>query len=117
MVFDPPSAEPLQVLVVEHRAPVAARLKGQLESLGHRVLGTARAGREAVAAAQRLDPNLGFVEGKLPGLDRIETTRAVVTEPPGPGDPLRDHARARPVRRARGGRARPDPAPLGPPRP
>src|SRR5207244_12793082 len=58
MVFDRPSAEPLQVLVVEHRAPVAARLKGHLESLGHHVLGLARAGREAVEVAQRLDPNL-----------------------------------------------------------
>jgi response regulator NasT len=101
MVFDQPSAEPLQVLVVEHRAPVAARLKGHLESLGHHVLGTARAGREAVAVAQRLDPNLVFVEAKLPGLDGIETTRAIVTERPVPVILIADYAGADLVRRAR----------------
>src|SRR5438309_9267359 len=106
MVFDPPSAEPLQVLVVEHRAPVAARLKGQLESLGHRVLGTARAGREAVAAAQRLDPNLVFVEAKLPGLDGIETTRAIVTERPVPVILIARYATA-PASRARRTRSAP----------
>ncbi len=101
MVFDQPSAEPLQVLVVEHRAPVAARLKDHLESLGHHVLGTARAGREAVAVAQRLDPNLVFVEAKLPGLDGIETTRAIVSERPVPVILIADYAGADLVRRAR----------------
>jgi AmiR/NasT family two-component response regulator len=101
MVFDRQSAQPLQVLVVEHRASVAARLKGHLESLGHRVLGTARAVREAVAVAQRLDPNLVFVEAKLPGLDGIETTRAIVAERPVPVILIADYAGADLVRRAR----------------
>jgi two-component system, response regulator PdtaR len=101
MGFDRPSAESLQVLVVDHRAPVAARLRGQLESLGHRVLGTARAGREAVAMTQRLDPNLVFVEAKLPGLDGIETTRAIVTKRPVPVILVADYAGADLVRRAR----------------
>jgi AmiR/NasT family two-component response regulator len=101
MVFTQPSAEPLQVLVAEHRAPVAARLKGHLESLGHRVLGTARAGREAIAVAHRLDPNLVFVEAKLPGLDAIETTRAIVSERPVPVILIAEYAGADLVRRAR----------------
>ena len=101
MVFDRPSAEPLQVLVVEHRAPVAARLKGHLESLGHHVLGLARAGREAVEVAQRLDPNLVVVEAKLPGLDGIETARAIVTERPVPVILVTDYAGADLVRRGR----------------
>jgi len=46
--------EGLRVLVVEPKDSLAARLKDQLESLGHRVLGLAKDGREAVAAAHRL---------------------------------------------------------------
>ena len=101
MNFDRRSAEPLEVLVVEHRAPVAARLKGHLESLGHHVLGLARAGREAVEVAQRLDPNLVVVEAKLPGLDGIETTRAIVTERPVPVILVTDYDGADLVRRGR----------------
>src|SRR5207247_527316 len=58
MLFDRRSAERLRVLVVEPRDLVAARLKTQLETLGHWVLGFARDGEEAVTAAERLQPSL-----------------------------------------------------------
>jgi len=51
--------------------------------------------------AQQLDPNLVFVEAKLPGLDGIETTRAIVTERPVPVILIADYAGADLVRRAR----------------
>src|SRR5437899_12227139 len=78
------SAERLGVLVVEPRELVAARLKAQLERLGHLVLGRARDGEEAIAAAQRLHPSLVLMETALPGLDGVSTARAIVTERPGP---------------------------------
>src|SRR3989442_1323576 len=84
MFSDHRSAEQLQVLVVEPKALVAARLKEQLESLGHRVLGLARDGREAVAAARRLHPSLVLMKTDLPPLDSIDAARAIVTDRPVP---------------------------------
>jgi two-component system, response regulator PdtaR len=100
MVFDRRSTE-LQVLVVEPKDLVAARLKEQLQRLGHRVLGQARNGPEAVAAAQRLQPNLVVMEEKLPRFDGIDTARAIVTDRPVPVILLTDYAGAEFVRRAR----------------
>src|SRR3989442_9793285 len=101
MFSDHRSAEQLQVLVVEPKQFVAARLKEQLESLGHRVLGLARDGREAVAAAQRLHPSLILMETSLPGLDGIETARAIVSDRPVPVILLAGYVGAELVRRAR----------------
>lgn len=101
MVFDWRSTEHLEVLVVEPKDLVAARLKEQLQSLGHRVLGQARNGPEAVAAAQRLQPNLILMEEKLPRFNGIDTARAIVTDRPVPVILLTDYAGADFVRRAR----------------
>jgi len=101
MDFDWRSAEHLQVLVVEPKDLVAARLKEQLQSLGHLVLGQARNGPEAVAAAQRLQPNLILMEEKLPRFDGIAAARAIVTDRPVPVILLTDYAGADFVRRAR----------------
>ena len=101
MALDCRSTEQLQVLVVEPKDLVAARLKEQLQSLGHRVLGQARNGPEAIAAAQRLQPNLIVMEEKLPRFDGIHTARAIVTDRPVPVILLTDYAGADLVRRAR----------------
>src|SRR2546428_10248194 len=95
------SAERLGVLVVEPRELVAARLKAQLERLGHLVLGRARDGEEAIAAAQRLHPSLVLMETALPGLDGVSTARAIVTERPVPVILLTGYVGAELVRRAR----------------
>src|SRR5207245_6086989 len=87
--------------VVEPRELVAARLKAQLERLGHLVLGRARDGEEAIAAAQRLHPSLVLMETALPGLDGVSTARAIVTERPVPVILLTGYVGAELVRRAR----------------
>src|SRR5881296_2193909 len=83
MYFDRLNAEQLRVLVVEPKELVAARLKTQLERLGHLVLGPAKDGQEAVAVAQRLNPSLVLIDSKLPGGDGIETARAIDAVAPG----------------------------------
>src|SRR2546428_6036661 len=84
MYLDRLGAQQLRILVVEHKDLVAARLKAQLERLGHLVLGQARDGREALSAAQTLDPGLILMETRLPGSDGIATARAIVAERPVP---------------------------------
>lgn len=101
MLFNRGSAERLRVLVVEPRDLVAARLKERLESLGHRVLGLARDGREAIAQTQRLHPSLVLMETKLPGPDGIDTARAIVSDRPVPVILLTGYVGAELVRRAK----------------
>jgi AmiR/NasT family two-component response regulator len=101
MLSDRRSSEPLGVLVVEPKDLVAARLKKQLASLGHRVLARARDGREALTAAQQLHPNLILMESALPSLDGIDAARAIVAEQAVPVILLTDYAGAELVRRAK----------------
>ena len=46
-------ATPLRILIAEDEALNALALRSQLEALGHRVVGPARNGREAVEIAAR----------------------------------------------------------------
>jgi response regulator NasT len=101
MLSDRRSAEPLDVLVVEPKDLVAARLKEQLAILGHRVLARARDGREALAAAQQLQLNLILMESTLPSLDGIDAARAIVADQAIPVILLTDYAGAELVRRAK----------------
>lgn len=101
MYFDRLSAEQLRVLVVEPKDLVAARLKAQLERLGHLVLGPAKDGAEAVAVARRLQPSLVLIDVKLPAGDGIETARAIVAERPVPVILLTDYPGAELIRRAK----------------
>src|SRR6267143_5484393 len=101
MIIDRRGTEGLGVLVVEPKDFVAARLKAQLERMGHHVLGLARDGREAVAAAEKLRPNLILMETRLPGLDGVDTARAIVSGQPVPVILLTGYAGAELVRRGR----------------
>jgi response regulator NasT len=101
MVAGHGGVEGLRVLVVEPKHSVAARLKSQLEGLGHRVLALAKDGREAVAAAHRLRPNLILMETALVGIDGIDAARAIVDDEPVPIILLMGYAGSELVRRAR----------------
>lgn len=93
--------EPLGVLVVEPRDSLAVRLQEQLERLGHRVLGLARDGREAVEAALRLRPGLVLMESTLPQVDGVDVAREIVAAEPVPIVLLTRYAGAELVRRAK----------------
>jgi two-component system, response regulator PdtaR len=69
----------LRVLVVDSRDLVAARLKTQLEGLGHDVVAVSRDGREAIRAAREYRPDLVLINNRLPHLDGIDAARAIVS--------------------------------------
>jgi response regulator NasT len=71
--------ERLRVLVVEGRDLVAARLKTQLEGLGHQVVAVVRDGREAIATARQHQPDLVLINNRLPTLNGIDAARAIVS--------------------------------------
>ena len=70
----------LAVLVVEDEGLVAAGLKGQLENIGHRVVGVAKDGQGAVGLASKLQPDLIIMDIRIPGIDGIEAARAILGE-------------------------------------
>ena len=88
------------MLVVEPKDVVAARLTQLFEGLGHFVLERTRDGREAIAAARALGPDLILIERQLPGLDGIETARVIAADGPVPIVLLASYAGAELVRQA-----------------
>jgi len=70
----------LRVLVVEDEGLVAAGLKGQLEDIGHQVLGLAKDAEEAVRLASKIQPDLIMMDIRIPGTDGIEAARAILAQ-------------------------------------
>lgn len=75
-----PNKRNLRVLVVEDEGLVAAGLKGQLEDIGHRVMGLAKDAEEAVRLASKIQPDLIMMDIRIPGTDGIEAARAILAQ-------------------------------------
>ena len=68
-------------LIVEDEFLTAESLRIQLESLGHRVLGHARNGSEAVDKALQLRPDIIFMDVRLgPGIDGVFASLSIEKE-------------------------------------
>ena len=66
---------PMRVLIAEDEALIRMDLREMLEEEGHEVVGEARDGAEAVALARALQPDIVFMDIKMPQLDGIEAAR------------------------------------------
>jgi len=74
----------LRVLIADDESLRVMSLKGQLESIGHRVIAEAGNGKEAVRLAQELKPDLAILDIKMPELDGIEAAKQITVEHPIP---------------------------------
>lgn len=74
--------EPLRVLIAEDDTVIAMDLREALESLGHRVIGEASTGVEALRLARELKPDLLLLDIKMPELDGIEVAARILAEYP-----------------------------------
>ncbi|HWU40173.1 MAG TPA: response regulator, partial [Candidatus Acidoferrum sp.] len=79
-----PTTNRLKVLIAEDEAIVAQGLRVQVEGLGHSVVGIACDGRDAVGKAESLEPDLIFLDIKMPRLDGLEATRQIMSTRPVP---------------------------------
>lgn len=75
---------PLRVLVVDDHSLVRSGIIGLLEAADIEVVGEASNGREAVEAAQRLHPEVVLMDIRMPVMDGIEATAAMVALAPAP---------------------------------
>jgi AmiR/NasT family two-component response regulator len=76
--------EELRVLIAEDEKVIAMGLRAQLKALGHTVVAEATNGRQAVALARELKPDLVVLDIKMPEMDGIEAAQAITAERPIP---------------------------------
>lgn len=76
--------ESLRVLIADDESLRVMSLRGQLESIGHKVIAEAANGSEAVNLARELKPDLAILDIKMPELDGIEAAKAITQERPIP---------------------------------
>ncbi len=76
--------ESLRVLIADDESLRVMSLKGQLESIGHKVIAEAANGKEAVTLAHELKPDLAILDIKMPEMDGIEAARTITQERPIP---------------------------------
>jgi DNA-binding NarL/FixJ family response regulator len=72
----------MRILVVDDHNLFRQSLKGLLSARGHSVVGEARNGREAVALALQLRPDLVLLDLAMPELDGVGATKGICSQHP-----------------------------------
>jgi response regulator NasT len=67
----------LRILIADDESLRVMSLKGQLESLGHKVIAEASNGKEAVRLAEELRPDMAILDIKMPEMDGIEAAQKI----------------------------------------
>lgn len=66
------SVNKLRILIVDDESIIRIDLRERLTQMGHEVVGEAWSGEEAIAKAAELQPDLIFLDIKMPGMDGLE---------------------------------------------
>lgn len=72
----------VRVLICEDEGLTALRLQASMTKLGYEVVGEARDGEEAVAAAARLQPDAILMDVRMPKVDGIAATTQIMQARP-----------------------------------
>lgn len=74
----------IQALIAEDDYLVSQMVRGFLEDLGHKVVGEAINGREAVEMTESLEPDVVLMDIEMPDIDGIEASRQISERCPTP---------------------------------
>ena len=74
----------LRVVIADDEAVIRMGLKAMVVALGHRVVGTAANGLDALAKTKTLKPDLLLLDIKMPGLDGLVVAETLAQEMPLP---------------------------------
>lgn len=92
--------EPLRILIADDESIRLLSLRAQLTTLGHRVVGEASTGAEAIELAAVVAPDLAILDIKMPGIDGIEVAERITRARPIPIILLTAYSEAQLVERA-----------------
>lgn len=93
-------SETLRVLIADDEALHNLALTSQLETLGHQVVATATNGREAVDLADETDPDLAFLDIRMPTMTGPEAALEIAQKHPIPMIILSAYSDAKTVEQA-----------------
>lgn len=76
--------QPLRIMIADDEAVIRMGLKTMVTALGHRVVGTAANGDDALTKTRELNPDLLLLDIKMPGPDGLTVAEMLAVEMPLP---------------------------------
>ena len=70
----------LRIIIADDEAVIRLGLRAMLEDQGYRVVGEAADGKRALDLVQKLEPDLVFLDIKMPGVDGLQAARRLLAE-------------------------------------
>ena len=70
----------LRIVIADDEAVIRLGLRAMLEDQGYRVVGEAADGKRALDLVQKLEPDLVFLDIKMPGVDGLQAARRLLAE-------------------------------------
>jgi AmiR/NasT family two-component response regulator len=74
----------LQVLIVDDQESIREILQHQLEKIGHKIIGKASDGLQAVELTESLHPDVVLMDIEMPNLNGLEATKIIMEKSPTP---------------------------------
>jgi len=79
---DTMTKEALRILICEDEGLTSLRLRKELSSLGYKIVGEAKDGRESISLAKKVRPDVILMDIRLPKLNGIEATKRIMEDNP-----------------------------------